>query len=50
MSSLVLLLLLAAATGVAVVGVGLEAMEEEVVDEVLVWEINEGLLLKEEGG
>ena len=47
MSSLVLLL--AAATVVAVVGVGLEAMEE-VVDEVLVWEINEGLLLKEEGG
>ena len=47
MSSLVLLI--TAATVVAVVGVGLEAMEE-VVDEVLVWEIGEGLLLKEEGG
>ena len=47
MSSLVLLL--AAATVVAVVGVGLEAMDG-VVGVVLVWEIGEGLLLKEEGG
>lgn len=47
MSSLVLLL--AAATVVAVVGVGLEPMEG-MVDEVLVWEIGEGLLLKEERG